>query len=88
MTFPAFILGATLATLFAAAMHLWRGGGLGRLLLYQGLAWGGFWGGHLLAQQLGWTLLRLGPLYLGVALLASLLSLAAGHWIFVVQPGE
>lgn len=88
MTLPSFVLGATIATLFGAAFHLWRGGGMGRLGLYLGLAWAGFWGGHLLAQQLGWSLFRLGPLYLGVAILASLGVLAAGHWIFVVQPGE
>src|SRR3989304_4465791 len=47
MTLPAFVLGATVATLFGAAFHLWRGGGLGRLLLLMGLAWGGVLGGAL-----------------------------------------
>jgi hypothetical protein len=86
MTFPAFVLGATVATLFGASFHLWRGGGLGLLLLYQGLAWGGFWAGHLLASRLGWDLLRVGPLFLGIAALISLATLLGGHWIFVVQP--
>ncbi|HRN50965.1 MAG TPA: hypothetical protein PLC52_08825 [Anaerolineales bacterium] len=86
MTFPSFILGATIATLFGAGFHLWRGGGMGRLLLYLGLAWGGFWGGHIIAQQASLTLFRLGPLYLGIAVLLSLAALFVGHWIFVVRP--
>jgi len=86
MTVPSFILGATVATLFGAAFHLWRGGGLGRLLLYMGLAWGGFWAGHWLAAQMNWGLFRVGPLFLGMATLLSLGTLFAGHWLLVVQP--
>lgn len=86
MTLPALLLGATTATLFGAAFHVWRGGGLGRLLLYMGLAWGGFWAGHLLAEQMGWTIFRVGPLFLGLAALSSLAALFAGHWLLVVQP--
>jgi hypothetical protein len=86
MTPPSFLLGATVATLFGAAFHVWRGGGMGRLLLYMGLAWGGFWGGHLLAEQAGWTLFRIGPLFMGIAVLSSLAALFGGHWLLVVQP--
>jgi len=88
MTLPSFLLGAIIATLFGAGFHLWRGGGLGRLLLYLGLAWAGFWVGHTLAQQLNFTLFRLGPLYLGTAVLLSLAAVFGGHWIFVVRPHE
>lgn len=86
MTLPAFALGATVATLFGAAFHLWRGGGLSRLLLYMGLAWGGFWGGHWLGGLLSWDLFRVGPLFLGIAALASLAALFLGYWLLVVQP--
>lgn len=86
MTLPSFILGATIATLFGAAFHLWRGGGMGRLLLYLGLAWGGFWAGHIIASQFDITLFRLGPLYLGLAIVASVAAVFAGHWLFVVRP--
>ncbi|MCW5873632.1 MAG: hypothetical protein KIS88_03190 [Anaerolineales bacterium] len=88
MTLPSFVLGATIATLLGAGFHLWRGGGMGRLLLYLGLAWAGFWSGHILAQQLNFTLFRLGPLYLGAAVLASLVAVFFGHWVFVVRPHE
>ena len=46
MTLPAFILGVALSTLIGAAFHFWRGGSLGRLLLYLVLGWVGFWIGH------------------------------------------
>lgn len=86
MTLPSLVLGATVATLLGAAFHLWRGGGLGRLLLYIGLAWGGFWAGHLAAEQFAWGLFRVGPLFLGAAVLGGLAALFAGHWLLVVQP--
>jgi hypothetical protein len=86
MTLPSFILGATIATLFGAAFHLWRGGGLGRLLLYLALAWVGFWAGHWVALQADWGLFRIGPLYLGLAILGSLGFLFGGHWLLIVQP--
>ncbi len=86
MTLPSFLLGATIATLFGAAFHLWRGGGLGRLLLYLLLAWLGFWAGHFLASTFGFELFRVGPLYLGLAVVGSAGLLALGHWLLVVQP--
>lgn len=86
MTLPSFVLGATLATFFGASFHLWRGGGLGRLLLYLALAWVGFWSGHWVALQADWGLFRIGPLYLGIAVLGSLGLLFGGHWLLVMQP--
>jgi hypothetical protein len=86
MTLPSFVLGATIATFCGAAFHLWRGGGLGRLLLYMGLAWGGFWGGHLFAEQANLDIFRVGPLFLGLAVVGCLGALFAGHWLLVVQP--
>ncbi len=87
MTLPAFFLGATLATLLGAAFHLWRGGSLGRLLLYLGLAWGGFWGGHSLGAQFDLGFFQIGPLYAGLGVLGGLGALFLGYWLFVVQPG-
>ncbi len=87
MTLPSFLLGAVVATLLGAAFHLWKGGGLGRLLLYLVLAWLGFWVGHWLAAQIDLDLFRVGPLFLGVGVLGALGLLFLGHWLFVVQPG-
>jgi hypothetical protein len=86
MTLPSFILGATIATLLGAGFHLWRGGGLGRLLLYVALAWVGFWVGHALAAQFSFELFRVGPLFLGLGIAGSVGLLALGHWLLVVQP--
>lgn len=86
MTLPSFVLGATIATLFGAAFHLWRGGGLSRLLLYMFLAWLGFWGGHWIAAQLDLGLFRVGPLFLGIGILSSVGTLFLGHWLVVMQP--
>lgn len=86
MTLPSLVLGAIVATFLGAGFHLWRGGGLGRFLLYLFLAWLGFWGGHFLASQFDLALFSIGPLYLGVGVLASLGLLFLGHWLLVVQP--
>ena len=86
MTLPSLFLGAVVATLLGAAFHLWRGGGLGRLLLYLFLSWLGFWAGQILASQFDIAFYNVGPLYMGVAVLASLGLLLLGHWLLVVQP--
>ncbi len=78
MTLPSLIIGLLISTLYGALLHLIRGGGPGRLLLYLFLAWLGFWGGHFWGEAQGWTFLSLGPLRLGAATLGavSLLTIA------------
>jgi hypothetical protein len=85
MSLPALLFGFVISTLYGAAFHLIRGGGAGRLLLYLLLAWAGFWSGQFLAAQRGWTFASLGPLHLGMATLASLLFLAVGNWLSLVE---
>ncbi len=85
MTLPAFIFSAILATLYGAGFHFWRGGGLGRLLLYLVLAWIGFWAGQGVAAWLGWELGKLGPLHLLAATAGSLLCLSLGHWLSLID---
>ncbi len=85
MTIPALILGIVLSTLYGAAFHLWRGGGPGRLLLYLILGWTGFWAGNFLAELQGWSFDKLGPLHLGTATVISLLVLAIGNWLSLVE---
>lgn len=87
MTLPAIVIGIVISSLYGAAFHLWRGGGLGRLLLYLILAWIGFWAGHLLlGGLLGWTFLSLGALHFGSASLGALATLAVGYWLSLVEP--
>lgn len=85
MTLPSLIFGVLISTLYGAAFHLIRGGSFGRLLLYLILGWTGFWIGHLLAGQFGWTFASLGPLHLGMASLASIICLIVGHWLSLIE---
>ena len=85
MTLPALFFGLVLSSLYGAAFHLWKGGGLKKLLLFLILAWVGFWAGHLLAARLGWTFLALGPVNTGMATLGSALVLFVGDWLSQVD---
>ncbi len=88
MTLPALLFGFLVSTLMGAVFHLWKDGGLGRLLLYVILAWVGFWGGHILANKLGWTFGSMGPLHLGTALLVGAVTIYAGYWLSLVNRNE
>jgi hypothetical protein len=85
MTIPAILFGILVSTFLGAAFHLWKNGGLGRLLLYLVLAWAGFWAGHILAQTLSWNWLSLGPLRLGMAIVGSVGLLFLGNWLSLVR---
>jgi hypothetical protein len=47
MTLPALVFGFVVSTFYGIVFHLWKNGGLGRLLLYVILSWIGFLLGHL-----------------------------------------
>ena len=85
MTLPSFLIGIVISSLYGAVFHLWRGGGLGRLVLYLILAWIGFWLGHIAGNALGWTFFSLGPLRLGMATVGSVITLGAGYWLSLVE---
>jgi uncharacterized membrane protein YeaQ/YmgE (transglycosylase-associated protein family) len=85
MTLPTLAFGILVSTLYGAAFHLWRGGSLGRLLLYLLLGWVGFWVGHALATNWGWDLLSVGSLRLGMATIGSFLFLLVGYWLSLVE---
>ena len=85
MTLPAFILGVALSTLIGAAFHFWRGGGLGRLLLYLVLGWVGFWIGHGTAVYFHFSLGWVGPLNMLAAPFGSILLIGVGFWLSLVE---
>ena len=85
MTIPSIIIGIIISTIYGAVFHLWRGDGLGRLILYIILAWIGFWLGHLIGNAMGWTFLSLGPLRLGTATLGAAITLGVGYWLSLVE---
>jgi hypothetical protein len=88
MAFPTVLLGIVISTLLGAVFHFWRGGNLGKLLIYLILAWIGFWGGHLVGNQIGWTIGKLGQLQLGMACIGALITLMIGHWLSLVERNE
>lgn len=79
------ILGFLLATLYGAGFHFFKGGAIWRLALYVVFGWIGFWGGHFLANTLGWTFLRVGTLNIGLATIVSFLVIVIGYWLSQVQ---
>ncbi len=85
MTFPSIIIGIVISSLYGAVFHLYRGGGLGRLILYLILAWIGFWTGHFAGKRFGLDFFSLGPLNLGMATLGSAVVLIFGYWLSLVE---
>jgi len=85
MTLPALIFGIVLSTAYGTAFHFWKGGSLGKLVLFVALAWVGFWSGHILGGQLGWRFAAIGPINAGMATLGSAVVLFVGEWLSRVE---
>lgn len=77
MTVQSILLGLLIASILGLLFHLIRGGGFGRLALYVATAWVSFFTGHIVGNWLDWRALRIGPLNLLPALLATVLGLIA-----------
>lgn len=85
MTIPIIVFGFLLASLYGALFHLWRDGGLGRLVLYILLSWVGFAVGEWAGGALKWSFWSVGALHVGTATFGSLIFLVAGHWLSLIQ---
>ncbi len=85
MSTPTLFLGLILSTLYGSIFHLWRGGNAGRLFLYLILAWIGFWIGHLVGNSLDVSFDLVGQLHIVLATLGSIILLAIGYWLSLVQ---
>lgn len=88
MTVPSILLGILFSTLYGAFFHLFRGGSLGRLILYIIISWAGFWAGQFLSDYAGWNFGTLGTLHLVIASLGSFLFLGVGYWLSLVQVAD
>lgn len=86
MNISSYLFGFILATLLGALFHLWRDGGIGRLVLYLILSWIGFLIGHWAAKSLGIAFMSVGPVNLAGGIFGSLAFLFLGHWIGQVEP--
>ncbi len=86
MNLPGIVLGLVMSSLYGAGFHIWRGGGLRRLLLFLVLAWIGFWTGQIAGVQFDLAIGKVGTLLLGPATAGSLAFLFLGNWLFN-QPG-
>jgi hypothetical protein len=85
MNLPALLLGSVLATIYGVAFHVWRGGGLPRMILYIGLSWAGFWLGQFIATRTGFVFVSVGQLHIGAATLSSIIFLGIGYWLSLVD---
>jgi hypothetical protein len=85
MTIPSIIIAVLISSLYGVAFHFWRGGGLGRLIIYLIMAWIGFWVGHIIGNHLNWTFFSIGPLRLGTATLGAAITLGIGYWLSLVE---
>ncbi len=85
MTFPAFIFSFFLALIFGSFLHLWRGGSPGKLVLYLVLSLIGFFGGHIIANILSLQFFQVGTINLGFGILGSIVLLALGYWLSLVD---
>lgn len=81
MPFPSIVFGFVIATLLGAIFHLWRDGGLGKLILYLILSWVGFFAGHILSNISGFSFWDIGMLHVGSGILGSAVFLFVGHWL-------
>lgn len=86
MNISSYLFGWILATLLGALFHLWRDGGIGSLVLYLLLSWGGFLVRHLLAKSFGLDVMSVGPVFLAGGIVGSIAFLFLGHWIGRVEP--
>ncbi|HXD09003.1 MAG TPA: hypothetical protein VN653_02975 [Anaerolineales bacterium] len=85
MTLPSLLFALLLAFLYGTLYHLLRGGGFWRLLFLLALSALGFGAGHLFGLWLGWFVVPLGSLNLGVSSLGSLIFLVGGDWLSRIE---
>lgn len=88
MTIASYFLGFVLSSLLGFAFHLWKGGKIGRIVLYLIFSWIGFWGAQILGTSLKIDFLMIGSLLVGFDLFGAVVILLFGHWISQVHTDE
>jgi hypothetical protein len=85
MTIPSIVFGLIFSLLIGSLFHLWRDGGLGRLVIYLTLSVLGSAAGQLFGIWRNLVLFPLGQLDLGFAALGSFVFLGIGYWLSLVE---
>lgn len=85
MPVPSIVLGIAIAILLGAVFHLWKDGGLWKLILYLVLSLVGFFIGHRVALSTGISFLDVGQLHVGMGIIGSAVALLLGHWLALTQ---
>jgi hypothetical protein len=85
MTLPAYLLGLVYALLLGSLFHVWRDGGIGRLLLYLALSVLGAAAGQWAGMFFKLSFFPVGALNLGLVTLGSMLFLLVGYWLSLVE---
>lgn len=88
MNYSSYLFGFILATLLGALFHLWRNGGVIRLLLYLVFSWIGFFVGHTIANYFGFNFLIVGPVNILGGIVGSIAFLLLGNWIVKIEPDQ
>ncbi len=81
MTLAAVLLGTVIALIIGCAFHFWKGGGLKWLVVFNLFSIVGFWMGHIIGRLLKFSLLTLGPINVGPAIITCLVVLFGGYWL-------
>lgn len=85
---PSLVFSALLSTFLGLVFHLLRGGSIARLLLILIAAWIGFGLGQLLGSVLGWSLARIGDVYVLHGLIGSLAAMILASAPAAASPVE
>jgi len=85
MNFPAILLGFILSSLIGLLFHLWKGGGLGKLIYFLILSWIGFLFGQFIANRYNVTFGNVGQVYIGTGILVSIIFLFIGYWLSLIK---
>jgi hypothetical protein len=80
-----YLLGFVLSTLYGSLFHLWRGGGLGKLIFFVSLSWVGFWIGHWAGISFNLTFGKIGPLQVASATFGAVVCLFMGYWLSLIR---
>ena len=88
MNYSSYLFGFILATLLGALFHLWRNGGVVRLLLYLVFSWIGFFVGHTIANYFSFNFMSVGPVNIIGGVVGSIAFLLLGNWIVKIEPNE